>query len=88
MNTASDELEILTRKALPLGDTPPRRASQTTAAWPQVQTRCIACEATITTWRNPNRAGRDVPPWRPIVRCSSCAAKLFERLRQRAEGRA
>jgi len=85
----TDELEILTRKALPLGDGPPRRAPQTTAAWPQVTTRCEGCEAPIVTWRNPNRQGReDMPHWKPIVRCSSCAAKLFERLRARAEGRA
>ena len=66
----------------------PPRVQQSTSAWPQVVTRCEGCEATIVTWRNPNRAGRDMPPWRPIVRCSSCAAKLFERLRAKAEGRA
>lgn len=78
----------IVHRSLPLGDGPPRRAPQTTAAWPQVQTRCEGCEATIVTWRNPNRAGRDMPHWRPIVRCAPCAARLVDRLRPRGEGRA
>ena len=65
------------------------RVQQSTSAWPQVVTRCVGCESQIVTWRNPNRAHCvDMPHWAPVVRCSSCAAKLFERLRARAEGRA
>lgn len=69
------------RRTLPLGDGQPRRAPQTTAAWPQVTTRCEGCEAVIVTWRNLNRQGKDMPHWRPIVRCCECAARLVQRLR-------
>ncbi len=71
----------IVHRTLPLGDGPPRRAPQTTAAWPQQHTRCEGCGCTITTWRNPNRAGREMPVWRPIVRCAQCTLRLVQRLR-------